>query len=78
MSAENLVIANHQYAEAIGRDFGPADNKVQGAMLNGFLHSLNLACLHKPDMQIAYIVDELTAESRQLILDFAGMVEASK
>lgn len=73
--SENLAIANHQYAEAIGADFGPADNKVQGAFLNGFLHSLNVACLRNPDTQMSYIVDELTAESKKLLVrlgEFAG------
>ncbi|QIK64118.1 hypothetical protein G7068_13625 [Leucobacter viscericola] len=76
--SENLVTANHKYAEAIGRDFGPASNEVQGALLNGFLHSLNVACSHNPGMQIAYIVDELSAESRKLITEFAGAIEVSK
>jgi hypothetical protein len=75
---ENIVSANEKYAEAIGYDYGPTSNVVQAAMLSGFAHGLNVACHHKPDTQIAYLVDELTPEARDVFVAIAQTIEAGK
>ena len=73
--AEHVLTANEKFAEAVGYDYGPASNVVQAALLNGFAHGLKVACLHRPETQIAYIVDEMTAEARKVFVDVAAMIE---
>lgn len=75
MVSENLVSANEKYAEAIGADYGPVSNEVQAAMLNGFTHSLKVACRSDVTTQVGYIVDNLTAEAKSVLRAFAAAIE---
>jgi len=74
---ENIVSANEKYAEAIGYDYGPTSNVVQAALLNGFAHSLNIACSRTPDMQLAYVVDGMTDETRAIFKSLGQLIEAA-
>lgn len=75
---ENITSANEQYAEAIGADFGRATDRAQGALLNGFAHSLRVACGWSPETQIAYMVDTLTPEACKVLRDIVGMIDAKE
>ena len=77
--AEHILSANEKFAEAVGYDYGPASSTVQAAMLNGFARSLRVACGGRSyETQVAYIVDELTPETRAVFLCVAGMIGVSE
>jgi len=76
--SEHILTANEKFAHAVGFDYGPASSTVQAELLNGFTHSLKVACAHQPEAQIAYIVDDLTNEAREILTAIAGMIEVSK
>lgn len=76
--AEHILTANEKFAHAVGFDYGPASSTVQAELLNGFTHSLKVACGHQPETQIAYVVDDLTPEAREILTAIAGMIEAAK
>ena len=76
--SEHILTANEKFAHAVGFDYGPASSKVQAELLNGFTHSLKVACAHRPETQIAYMVDDLTPEAREILTAIAGMIEAGK
>lgn len=73
---EHILTAHEQFAEAVGADYGPASDKVQSALLNGFTHGLTVACSYKPETQIAYMVDGLTDEASRTIKAIADMIDA--
>lgn len=75
--SEHSLTANEHFSHAIGFDYGPASSTVQAELLNGFTHSLKVACAHRLETQIAYIVDDLTPEAREILVSIAGMIEAS-
>lgn len=76
--SEHILTANEKFAHAVGFDYGPASSAVQAELLNGFTHGLKVACAHRPETQIAYIVDDLTPEACGIIVAMAEMIEASK
>ena len=76
--SEHILTANEKFAHAVGFDYGPASSTVQAELLNGFTHSLKVACAHRPETQIAYMVDDLTPEAREILTAIAEMIEASK
>lgn len=76
--SEHILTANEKFAHAVGYDYGPASSTVQAQLLNGFTHSLKVACgSGRTETQIAYIVDELTPEARSILMEFAGMIEVA-
>jgi hypothetical protein len=72
--AEHILTANEKFANAVGYDYGPASSTVQAELLNGFAHSLNIACGGKSDAQIHYIVDELSNEARKVFIEIAASI----
>ena len=75
---DHILTANEKFAEAIGYDYGPASSTVQAALLNGFAHSVNVACGYRPETQVAYMVDEMTPETRTFFVEVAAMIEVTK
>lgn len=75
--AEHILTANEKFANAVGYDYGPASNEVQAELLNGFAHSLNVACKGNTETQIAYIVDKLSNEAKKVFSDLSEMIRVN-
>jgi len=78
--AEHILTANEKFANAVGHDYGPASDEVQAELLNGFAHSLFVACggSRAAETQINYIADKLTNEAKKLITELAAFIELQK
>ena len=78
--SENIVTANQKYSEAIGKDYGYANNEVQAGLLNGFAHGLFVGCggERHAGMQIHMIADGLTPSARSFIQELAASIAAIK
>lgn len=67
-----------KFARDIGIDIGRSDNVVQGSLINGLSYGLINSNIHDYETQMAYIVDELTDESKKLIHNLNKFVEEVK
>lgn len=79
--SSNIIHSNYKYARDIGFDYGHADNNQQAALFNGLAQGFNTFTGGRGlgyDMQMSYIVDELTDTAKKFITDLAETVEASK
>lgn len=78
--SNNIIQANDKYARDIGFDYGHASNTQQAALLNGLAQGLKTLTGGDSlgyDMQLSYIVDDLSDTAKQLITKLAETVEAS-
>jgi hypothetical protein len=68
-----------QLAGPIGRDIAASDSKTQAALFNGFAEMFHTTMARDLDreMQMAYIVVELTPAAGALIKHLASMVDAN-
>jgi len=63
-----------QLAEPIGFDIGHSSDDVQANFINGFSRALAMCQPHQLDMQICYIVDKLSPESKKVILKLTEFI----
>lgn len=71
--------AIHRMAALVGRDIAASDSKTQADLFNGFAEMFRTTMTSRLDreMQMAYIVTDLTPAAREFITHIASMVEAS-
>lgn len=79
--SNNIIHANDKYARDIGFDYGHASNTQQAAFFNGLAQGFKTFTGGGGigyDMQMSYVVDDLTDTAKKFITELAAMVEASK
>lgn len=64
---DRLTTANDKYAREIGFDYGSAQSNVQAEFFNGFAQAVSGDRGYNPDMQISYIVHDMTPEAKALL-----------
>jgi len=71
-----IINSVQKLSKEIGKDIGRSDNKVQADLLNGFAYGFKSMRMqkHDEDMQICYIVDELSDETKELIKQIYNFV----
>jgi len=67
-------------SEAIGYDIGASDDETQANLLNGFCKGLDnsINTDGKVDLQICYIVENLTPQSDRIIKLIASFIETKE
>lgn len=78
--SNNIIHSNNKYARDIGFDYGHADNTVQADLFNGLAQGFKSftggdGLGH--DMQLSYIVDDLSDTAKQFITKLAETVIVS-
>ena len=73
--SENIVSANEKYARELGADFGRVSDTVQGEFLTGFAHSLKISCGGREDTQISFMVDKLSAQALDVVIEMGKAAE---
>lgn len=75
---ENILTANEKYARDLGADLGRSSDAVQGEFLTGFAHSLVIACGGRLETQLAFMVDTLTPNALDTIIQLGEMAKFRK
>lgn len=71
----NIFSSNERYARDIGFDYGNSNSDVQAELLNGLSQGLRMSCDRNIGIQISYVVDRLSPEAKEVLLEIAGMID---
>jgi len=63
-------------AEQIGFDIAQSDDRVQADLLNGLGRGFNTMSLNSRNMQIAYLIQHLTPQARELVKQINDCLDA--
>lgn len=63
-------------AEQIGFDIAQSDDRVQADLLNGLGRGFNTIPLNSRNMQIAYLIQHLTPQARELVKQINDYLDA--